>query len=263
MIQWIDRVSHSNKLVSLDPLWKSGFAASLLLLAYVTEPLVQLLIALWLLLWLIVYANVPLRLYSALLGATLLFYAASLPALLLELAPPESGGYLLQDAVWSLQTERFGTLYAPGSRLSLALSILARVLACASCMYFLALTTPMLELLQVLYKLRMPMLVLELMQIMYRFLFILSQSREQLYAAQLARGGHSSVTSRIRDSAWIAVSLFSKTMQRYSGLSNGLQARGFGDGPILAPYVPLKVARRYWIEAGAGMTVLILLELSI
>ncbi|WP_341278848.1 cobalt ECF transporter T component CbiQ [Paenibacillus sp. FSL H8-0537] len=266
MMKWIDTISYSNRLRDLSAFWKCGLAALLLLLAYLAHPLVQLAIFGWLMLWTIGYAKVPAKLYMALLFSSCLLFVLSLPALLIEFTSSSNSGSAAESlaaekAGWVLASWEPISLYVPEASLGLAGPIFTRILACLACMFFITLTTPFPELLQVLKRLKMPQIVLELMIIMYRFIFLLLDTAGAMLIAQRARGGQHGFRGKLQGTAAIAVRLFVKTMHRYKGLSNGLMARGFTNEIRLAPAVKRTVRLRYWAEAGLGIIILLAAEL--
>ncbi len=148
MIKLIDTFSYTNRLRSVSPMWKSGFAAVLMVLSYLSHPVTQMMIVGWLFVWITLYARIPVKAYSLLIGASCLFYAASLPAIVIEFtsAGPVSpdGMILFTFARWTSYVTEAG-IYEAGS-------LLARIIACLSCLAFVMLTTPMSELFQVMKK---------------------------------------------------------------------------------------------------------------
>ncbi|MBB6694930.1 cobalt ECF transporter T component CbiQ [Cohnella xylanilytica] len=243
MIRLIDTLSHGNRLSSASPLWKCGFAAAMIVLAYASHPAVQAAIALWMAAWTVVYARVPARIYLAMLGSGCLFFVASLPALAVDF--------------------RHGALALSESGLHTAARLFVRAACCLSAMLFLILTTPMLRLFQVLQKLRAPQLLLELMLVTYRFLFLLLDTARMMHTAQRARGGHGGFKSRIADTAALAARLFDRTMHRYRGLSHGLASRGFAGDIRLAPYEPAALPLRYRLEIALGGALLLGFEIML
>lgn len=233
------------------------FAAALFALSYLSHPIIQLAIMGWMFVWIVIYARIPVKQYVLLLAVPCLFYAASFPALVLEIEPLSSdsltSGVVLFTAFhWAIKLSDANVL--------MAVHLFVRVAACLSCLTFVTLTLPITELFQVFKKLRMPALVLELMLIMYRFLFLLMDTASRMYAAQLARGGHSSFRSKIKDMAMLIVRLFDKTMQRYKGVSNGLIARGFTNDILMPPYEAMPMPARYKWEGYIGFVILAVVE---
>ncbi|NHN31876.1 cobalt ECF transporter T component CbiQ [Paenibacillus agricola] len=263
MIRLIDTLSYRNKLRSVSPMWKCGFAAILLLFSYLSQPVVQLLVVGWMLVWSVLYARTPIRAYLLLLGLPCLFYVSSLPAIMIEMRSLSADSMAGMGAGQVLFSVLNWTFYVTDAGLYKAGFLFMRVLACTSCLTFVMLSTPMSELFQVMGKLRMPALVLEIMLIMYRFLFLLTETAQQMYVAQQARGGQSGFRGRLNDTAILVVRLFGKTMHRYKGLSHGLIARGFTDDIRMAPYEAKPIPLRYQWESYLGVAGLLLLELWI
>jgi cobalt/nickel transport system permease protein len=261
MIKLIDTLSYKNKLRSVSPLWKCGFAAGLFGLSYLSHPSVQLLICGWMFVWTVLYARIPLKFYLILMGTPCLFYATSLPAILIEIQAIDVTDTLPPSVIhfsflhWTAYVTEAG-MYKTGN-------LFIRVIACLSCLTFVMLTTPLSELFQVMKKLKMPSLVLDLMLIMYRFLFLLTDTAHDMYAAQKARGGQVGFRSRLNDTAILIVRLFDKTMQRYKALSHGLIARGFTEEIGMAPYQTSPMPLRYKWEGYIGVALLLLLGLLI
>lgn len=255
----IDSLSYMNALRPLSPMWKCGFAVMMLLLSYLTHPAVQVAIACWMTIWTVGYARIPVKYYAALIGAACLFFAASVPALIVELHPVrgeltfphEVAAFTLLN--WKVTVTSTGLL--------LAAKLFLRILASLTCVSFILFSTPFSELLQVLKKVRVPALVLEIMQIMYRFLFILFETVQDMYLAQQARGGQTGFKNRLKDTATLIMQMFMKTMQQYRSLSNGLMSRGFTDDIPLAPYQGSPVPLRYKLESWVGFMLLLLLEI--
>ncbi|UQZ81706.1 Cobalt transport protein CbiQ [Paenibacillus konkukensis] len=258
MIRTIDVLSYNNKLRIVPPMWKSGFAAALVFLAYLTHPVVELALFGWMLVWTIGYAKIPLRYYGAFLGASCLFFIGSLPVLLLEIEPAGSAQQMTHGIIVGAFSHM--TLYLNWNGLHLAMKLFVRILACLSATLFLILTTPMTELFQVMRKLRVPHLVLELMLITYRFLFLLADTAHDIYVAQRARGGQQGFRGRLQDTAVLVVRLFGKTMQRYQGLANGMISRGFTEDIRMAPYEAEPMPGRYKLEMYGGVVLLIAAE---
>lgn len=261
MIKLIDTFSYRNRLRHTSPIWKCTFAAVLFIFAYLSHPIVQIAIMLWMCLWTVAYARTPIKHYLLLIGVPCLFFAASLPAIIIEVQPlgdvraEPSETILFNLAHWVFSVaER--DLFTAGE-------LFARVVACLSCTAFITLTVPVTEWFQVLQKLRVPALVLELMLIMYRFLFLLLDTASRMYTAQLARGGHASFRRKLIDMSVLVVRLFDKTMQRYKGLSYGLTARGFTEDIRMAPYAAKPMPLRYQWEGRIGIGILLFIEAGI
>lgn len=259
MIKLIDTLSYHNSLRTYSPMWKCGFAASLLLMSYLSHPAVQIILTVWMMLWTVGYARIQFKHYLLIIGTACLFFVASVPAMVIELRPLHET--VKSSSEFISYSFMYWTAFVTPNGLLLAGELFIRILASLSCMAFIMFSTPFSELLQVMKRLRVPSLVLEIMLIMYRFLFILSETAHDMFVAQQARGGQSGFKSRLKDTAILIVRMFIKTMQRYRTLSNGLLSRGFTDDIQMAPYEATSVPLRYKLESYAGVGILLLLEI--
>lgn len=79
-----------------------------------------------------------------------------------------------------------------------ALRLFLNALGAVSCLYFLSLSTPMVDLLAALRRLRLPKLLVELMGLVYRFIFVLLETADTIYNAQNCRLGYSSLSTGYR-----------------------------------------------------------------
>ncbi|WP_217560807.1 cobalt ECF transporter T component CbiQ [Paenibacillus sp. GbtcB18] len=255
MLKRIDTISYANAFRGLSPVWKCGFAGCLFILSYASAPPVQLAVFGWITLWTLLYARVPGKLYWLVYGGSLLFFAASLPALLLEFGRNAGTGVPLSSG-WIIGTAGPWTVYVTGESLSRTAGLFMRVSACLACLQFVLFTTPLLEILQVMKKIRMPQIVIELTLIMYRYIFLLADTAHAMRTAQRCRGGQNGFAGGLRDTALLIVHLFGRTMQRYRGLTYGLTSRGFTERIELAPYEAAPVPPRYKAEGMTGIFML-------
>jgi cobalt/nickel transport system permease protein len=106
---------------------------------------------------------------------------------------------------------------------------LARSLGTISCLYFLALTTPMTEIVGLLRRLRVPTLFLELMILAYRHIFIFLQITNEVTVAQSSRLGYSTTRNSFRSLSALGGNLFLRVLRRSRQLHQALLARGYQD----------------------------------
>src|SRR6476469_7328528 len=177
----IDSLAYTNRLRGLPPSHKLSFAIALLILSLVSGAIVQLSIGLWLAVWIVVYAGIPGKLYLRLLSLPLMFLLTSLPALAMGAVAGDRIPAIQWD-IWQGWGISIGTFYLYVSRTGIyQVSLLfARAFASTSCMYFILLTVPFTEILQILRQLRCPELVTELLLLMYRFIFSLLAIADEL-----------------------------------------------------------------------------------
>lgn len=254
----IDALAHTNRLRSLPPQHKLGFASLLLLLSLIGPPAVQLTIAAWVGLWVMGYAAIPARLYLPLLLLPLGFALISLPALVLNGLAPASSDAVQADIWRGLTWPLVGGTELYVSRLGLAQAgaLLSRSLAATSCLLLALLTTPFSELIGVLRQLRVPELFLELMLFTYGFIFTLLAIAAELWIAQQARGGRRNWRAVLRDLALLVGQLLHRAMASYRALAMGLAARGFSGSLRVVSTATHQPSGRYGLEAIAGCTAL-------
>ena len=115
-----------------------------------------------------------------------------------------------------------------------ALRLLTRALGSVAAMNFLALTTPMVDLIDLLRRVRVPVLLLDMMTVTYRFIFTLLESMERMYVAQASRLGYATWWRGMRSAALLGSRLFLDAYQRNRRLHIALEARGYqGDLRVL------------------------------
>lgn len=139
---------------------------------------------------------------------------------------------------------------------------LVRSLAATLSLLFLALTTPMTEIMGLLRSLGTPKLFIELMTIAYRQIFIFLEIAGQIRAAQEARLGYTSTKAAMKSLAKMGANILLSTLTRARHNHQGLLARGYGDELLfLSPRQNWSI--RNLLGAGIAGIVLIALALAI
>lgn len=256
----IDSLAYTNRLRELPPTHKLSFAIALLILSLISPPIVQLAIALWLAVWTVIYAGIPAKIYLRLLSLPLLFLLTSLPAFVIA----GVGGdriHQIQWDVWQNWGISLGNLYIYASRNGLyqVNLLFSRTLASTSCMYFILLTVPFTEILQVLRQWRCPALIAELLLLMYRFIFSLLAVADELWIAQNSRCGYRTWKLGMRSLSILIGQLLQRTLENYRQVSLSLASRGFNGELRVWHYYHYKPSRRYTLESAIGCAVLTLL----
>lgn len=110
-----------------------------------------------------------------------------------------------------------------------AVLLLARSGGAVSCLFFLALTTPLEDINGQLERWRVPYIMIEMMTLVYRFIFIFWKQAVTIHTAQSARLGHIDMKTSLRSLGCLISSLFIQTIERTHILYNSLAARGYTD----------------------------------
>lgn len=258
----IDSLAYTNRLRWLPPGQKVAFALLLLLLSLICHPLVQGLISLWILLWVVGYANIPGKIYGRLLALPLGFCLTSLPAFILS-GVSEAASQSVQWDVW--RGWHIGSIYLYVSQTGLHQVglLLPRTLATTSSMFFMLLTTPFIEVVQLLRRLRCPIILVELLLLMYRLIFTLLAIVDELWTAQHSRCGYRTWRRGMYSLAILVGQLLERALLSYHQMSLSLAARGFSGELGIWRSPPYKPSLRYSLEAAIGCVILVVLNLML
>jgi cobalt/nickel transport system permease protein len=232
-------------------------------LALTSPPLVQVLISLWLLVWTVAYSGVPAGTYLRMLVVPLGLVVTSLPAILINAVGHDAISLLDTDA-WRGMNQPLGvwTFYISKLGLSQSLVLFTRSLAASSALFFLLLTTPFNDLIQVLRKIAVPALLLDLIVYVYGFIFTLLDIVNEIAIAQHARSGYSGWRRSFRSLGLLIGQLLARSMATYRGLTFGLAARGFQGDLRLVSCVKHRSSPRLQLEAATGCLVLAVLSIA-
>lgn len=252
----IDSIAYTNRLRQLPPAHKLLFAIALLLLTYVAQVPVQISIAVWVSIWIVVYAGISASTYFRLLLIAAGFWLTSLPAFAVSgIDLPHLPS--VQPDIW--QGFRLGDYYLylslHGMQQAAALGV--RAIAATACIYFVILTVPFIEILDLLRRLGCPALLTDLLMLMYRFIFVLLQTASELWTAQQSRGGYRTKKLWFKSLGLLVGQLLRRTLENYRQVSLTLESRGFtGDFRVCHSrrYSPSK---RYSLEALFGCGILV------
>ena len=249
----IDTFAYSNRWRRVHPGEKAIFALSGLTAALLSHTtLVPFAIAAIMVAATLLGARIPWRGYLriAILPASFLLWSCA------ALAISFSGSDLPLAQIPALQL----TIGLSRKGIDQAEMALARSMGATLSLLFLALTTPMTEIMGLLRSLGAPKLFIELMTITYRQIFIFVEIASQIRTAQEARLGYISARTTMKSLATMAGNILLSTLTRARHNHQSLLARGYGDDLLfLSP-------RHNWSTRNllaAGITGLILIALAL
>lgn len=250
----IDSLAYTNKLRLLPPKQKLGFAFALFLLGYVSPSWIQISIAVWLAVWIIFYAKIPPRVYGKLMAIPMSFWLMSLPALIMGV----SWGRPSSDILWGFSVGEM-SIYFSVQGLEQAKTIFLRATCLTSCLYFILLTVPFVEIIRILKEFRFPPLMTELLLLMYRFIFVLTDTVMEILTAQQSRLGYGNWRVGMRSLSLLIGQLLGRTLENYRQLTLGLKSRGFNGEFRVLHSCRHRTDWRYVGEAIAGYVFLLIL----
>lgn len=212
----IEQAAYANRWRPVSPAAKGLFAASGFIAAFAAAtPPGAVTIAGLLILVSIFGADIPASQYLRVAAPALLFLALGSLSLAFSL-----------DAANGTPVLRL----APGGLDKLA-EVGARSLGALAALLFLALTTPLSDLIALLRCLKTPELLLEIMVLCYRTLFVFSAAVHDTLTAQSARLGYATPPLAMRSLGELAANLTLQVWQRAQALHLAAQARN-NDGPL-------------------------------
>ncbi len=223
----IDRYAYGNRLRHTDPALKAGIALAVLILCLALDhPLANL----WALAWMSLLTVVAARIPAGVFGRILLGEGTFLALATVGIAVTVTATAPTRPTLWHWH---LGTLWIFGTAdgLSAALRTAARALGAVSAMNFLALTTPLVDLVELLRAWHVPGALIDITATVYRAIFLLLDNLNRMRTAQESRLGYSTARNMMHSSALLGGNLFMKTFQQGRRLQHALDARGF-DGEL-------------------------------
>ncbi len=209
----IDQSAYSNRWRQASPAAKAVFSASGMLAAFIAEtPEVAGAVGLTVALVTIMGAGVPAMRYLRIVLPPLSFLLIS--ALTLAVSINGLSGFG-EDTGISLTSEG----------LEQSAHLCGRAVASLASLLFLALTTPMTEIISLLRSLKFPGLLLDMTVIGYRMLFVFSDVAHQIRTAQSARLGYTSYRKALRSLGCLIAAVTPQVWQRATALDLAAQAR--------------------------------------
>ncbi|WP_227762074.1 cobalt ECF transporter T component CbiQ [Zhaonella formicivorans] len=219
----IDQYAYSSALKDVHPVEKFIFAISLLLICLLADSLVISVIVIALAAIATVgMARIPGSYYAKMLLMPLAFLLPGVLTVMLSFGDRAAGYW--QEI--NLGAVIIGVRYRD---MVLAVNLFFKSLGAVSCLYFLVLTTPMVDLIWVLKKLKTPGLFLELMGLIYRFIFVLLDTAGRMYISQATRLGYASWRNSYHSLGGLVVNLFGKSLQKSRELTVTMMARCYTD----------------------------------
>ncbi len=194
----------------------------------VTSPLpyVPLFIAVVMIAAAFILAKVSLHLYASLLMIPVVFAGTGALVILLI----TGGGTTLIDLI------TLGPLHLSitTESVQLAVLVLSRTFAGMCCLYFLALTTPMTSLFEILRRLHFPQEFVDLTMLIYRYIFVFIGEAISIHNAQVMRGGYGTMKNWISSFSMLASMLFIRTWDRGEAIFLSMDSRCY-DGCMVLP----------------------------
>lgn len=243
----IDQLAYRSKLCSVNGEEKFVFTLLTLLFCVVSRSILLAGIVFASTGILTIYVGgIPASRYFRLLRVPLVFLALSTAAVVINISRIPLDGFAIPMGGWYLTGSIAG--------LTRGIRLFTTALASVSCLYFLSLSTPMPDLLEVLRRFHVPDLLLELMLLTYRYIFLLLKTASSITAAQHSRLGNHSLSATRSSLAQMAGAVFLAALKRSSAQYDAMESRCY-DGTIRClkehyPAKPREILALILFEAG-------------
>ena len=137
--------------------------------------------------------------------------------------------------------------------------LIFRAISAILCMYFIALTSPMIEIFCVLRRVKFLKLVVELMELIYRFIFVLNETANKIYIAQSSRLGYNGLKASYKSLGILASMLFDRSYKRSDKIYVALESRGY-NGELNVIYMEYDKSFKYYIFSGIFIAILVIIS---
>ena len=222
----IDYIAHTNELRNFNSSIK--FVASILLMVLVflvNMPIFSLSIAFLIAIILILIAKVPIKFYLKFISIPFGFSIITCVVMAFFFG---SGTVIYETGILGIVVRE--------DALALAILTFSRTLACFSALGFLALTTPIAEILNKLDKIKVPKIFIEIALLMYNVIFVFLDQVNIMTNAQKTRMGYYGVKNSYRSLGLLAANLFFRSLDKSEQLQFALDSRGYnGELPKYNP----------------------------
>jgi len=213
-----EQSAYSNRWRRVSPVAKGFFSLCGMVAAFASgSPRAALLVTLTMATAAVLGAGIPAVRYLRVAATPLLFLLASGLSLLvsLDFGTPATGM----------------SLHLAVSEIPRILQVSCRSLACLTALLFLALSTPLSDIITLLRRCKVPATLLDMMTLCYRTLFVLSEAVHETMTAQSARLGYASFPIALRSLGGLVSNLIVQVWQRSLALHTAAEARG-NDGAL-------------------------------
>ena len=214
----IDKYAYTNKLADYNPMTKFIFViGALTIIIFFNNPYINMSIFIIMSFLTIFVANIPLNKYLKIMAMPIVFLMISIISILLSISPNDI-------FIFSV---KISNKYIGITRESLTESIntLSRVWASISSTFFLALTTPLNNIIKILKKLKLPNVLIELLVLIYRSIFIFLEESKDIIIAQEMKFGYNNMKNSYRSIALLIKSLFIRVLLRYEDMIISLDSK--------------------------------------
>ena len=221
----IDKYAYASKLKPQNPMEKLVFAMLTITVGLWADSIGISMLILLMMTWIVVkIGKTPFSAFLRLMGIPMSFLLIGVLTIAIGIAKsPEALRYSIPLAGIHIGASAAGLLTAA--------RLFFKALAAVSCLYYLNLSTPMVDILSALRRLKCPKLLVEMMLLIYRFIFVLQETASTIHVAQSTRLGYRDFKTSLRSLSSLSTTLFIRAYRRSDALYTALESRGY-DGEL-------------------------------
>ncbi|KOC36785.1 cobalt ECF transporter T component CbiQ [Clostridium botulinum] len=214
----IDKLSYISKLRNVNPMEKFMFAVITMFFGIFLNNLIVSILIFFIMSFITLYkGKIPFKSYYKLILMPLFFLVIGTVTIAINLG--NNNDFLLKFSIFTVN------IGCTKESLYEAIQVFLKSMSAVTCLYFLALTTPIVEVLLVLKRLKMPKLFIELMGLIYRLIFILLETINIIYISQKGRLGYSSIKLGYKSLGQLITILFVKAYKKSQDMYTALESR--------------------------------------
>ncbi|QZN93094.1 cobalt ECF transporter T component CbiQ [Limosilactobacillus panis] len=214
----IDKYAYENRIVTWSPklkalLWLLGIALAFQPLQWLKAATLVLVAAAT-----VYLTKVSLKRYISWFYAIIPFVLLSIIGIVVTISGNRG------SIIWPI---KIGNVYLGMARVMIpqASRMALQCMTAIVCTYWFALTTPFIQILQVLKATHLPRVMIEVTMLMYRFIFIFIDAFEQIHRAQKLRFGYDTFGLMIHSSGILTKMLFEQVIVNYEMMTKALDAK--------------------------------------
>ncbi|WP_281272805.1 cobalt ECF transporter T component CbiQ [Vagococcus fessus] len=209
-------------MISFSPMKKTLLYLIVLLLALISQPIIQVIIVFFIGGVTMYVARLSLKKYLKWFLLPLPFLVISLVTIMVTISSSSS------DFNHSVEIGKF-YLGMSSESIVMAYHLCLRSLSCLCCTYFFIFTVPFQQIIYVMTKLKLPSFLIEIIMLMYRFIFIFMEVTLKIHTSQQLRFGYNNLKTSYRSMGQLMQTLVVYMIDHYQQMKISLEIK-FYDG---------------------------------
>lgn len=218
---YIDKYAYISKLKNIRPEFKLSFGVIALISAISSKSIYAYLFVFMLMAYLSIYkGKIPILYYMKLFVLPFGFLFLSVIGIIIE----------INFTTFSINLKENGWI--------LAILLICKALSSVSCLYFIILSTPIRDIVNILNLLKLPNVIISLITLTYRFIFILLEISSTKLKSQQCRMAYRKRTGFAKSFGMLWGSVFVQSMEHGEWIYKAMEVRGY-NGEI--KFLPKKI----------------------